>query len=1089
MGTPSLLRARRTAAAKSVLVCTLTLALLGLGSSTSRSATLDAGAASDYATAVLADAPAANWRLDELDGSQTAQDSSGHGFNGTYAQGAAPGADVAGALPFETDTAGAFTATVDSPYANEIQLGNPVGLPAGQAPFTFEAWVATETPGTAIAGREDGYTDSPPGWVVYLDSTGRVNALLSAGKWILQAAGPGIDASDGAWHHIVVAFDPAGVQRVSVDGLIGSDAQIRRPYVPVGRTPGEQVDTSGTTIGDVTGYANFQGTIDEVTLYPGALPMSRVSAHYRAAQGDPAAYPDEVATEDANGWWKLDDASTGVASDSSGYGYDGMSANVGSDPGPLDDGSTAGRFGGTSSVAIPDRPELNPGTGDFGVEAWARTTATSGERVVAAKGAPSGPCNTQPYWKVAITDAAGHAGNAELVYDDLATRDANGCGVAQTVYGPSLRLDDGLWHHLLVSVTRGGLVQIDSDAFETTRAGATSGDLTNAAPLTIGSGFSGDLAQVAYYPYALDPSRIAVHIAAAHVLEPTLGTDEAAAGPDLGPWDPVDTEDPGGPTLFAARAAAATATPTAELLHNTANYVDVTNRDGTWRIYKRCLGPAERARQSHANWDGNGASAVPNDHPGFSVGPGYVAMLTRADGKVVVDDNREASFLNGVGMGGIGTFGFHWARAAKTTANGPFDPGGGDNRGDVFNLDGRVCAEDTSTGQNSQGSGFGVAAGSTVEQISKKVSFNDGQTGVFLLMKVDFKDPWVDGIAQVEYRYRFEPDTVKVWIHVAFCVHACNLKAGVDDAHRYAFIKEPKFMTTARGAGAPTSTDASHCTSLQPTPAGSTVQPECRTDYVRMTGITTTGRVGLNSNTTPNYCAWSENGFNGDPANWGIGDTGHCGAPMRLFGRWDFDPAMGPGVPPSGGSCATKPCLQVKMEGYPLTGTKTAIPPTSANGYRPHLWDATVGGRPGVGGLDLMALKYLSQQKTLVHPPFDPKDSAVGSTAASNDNCHLGDVHTGKYTITSAGKTKTLQVAKRAGQVRNWELIGGKQVDPATNKQTAFESTGKPYETASIMFSGWQGGNGYDDCEDLARLMPNKTDIYNVYGEYGLSTH
>src|SRR5438874_9549910 len=86
-------------------------------------------------------------------------------------------------------------------------------------------------------------------------------------------------------------------------------------------------------------------------------------------------------------------------------------------------------------------------------------------------------------------------------------------------------------------------------------------------------------------------------------------------------------------------------------------WVDWHNNEGTWRIYKQCLGPLPGA--SYLGHDG-------------SVGPGYIATVWNKLGQIIVDDTAPVGQVgpNGgrtvdgqlQGATGLGMFGFHLAR-------------------------------------------------------------------------------------------------------------------------------------------------------------------------------------------------------------------------------------------------------------------------------------------------------------------------------------------------------------------------------------------------------------------------------------------
>ena len=95
---------------------------------------------------------------------------------------------------------------------------------------------------------------------------------------------------------------------------------------------------------------------------------------------------------------------------------------------------------------------LDFGTQDFTAEAWVRATAND-ERVILGKRAYGTPA--PPYWQVTVTDDSSHQGHIRVnVFDGVVT---------PQVYGPNIRVDDGLWHHVVVAFDRdaGIVVYVD----------------------------------------------------------------------------------------------------------------------------------------------------------------------------------------------------------------------------------------------------------------------------------------------------------------------------------------------------------------------------------------------------------------------------------------------------------------------------------------------------------------------------------------------------------------------------------------------------------------------------------------------------
>ncbi|HEX3716865.1 MAG TPA: LamG-like jellyroll fold domain-containing protein [Verrucomicrobiae bacterium] len=245
-----------------------------------------------YPVKVLADHPIAFWRLDEPNGSSIANDYVG-GHDGAYSQTLL---GVPGYSPLDLDIAAEFGPlagySADS-YMQETDnssLGIPLidfAQPQGQnAEFSIEAWVngpsGQDTSGSAIIAKGNSGSDefvldaSAPGgkFRFYIrEAGGSVPSIYSP-------VGP-----DGNWHHLVGVCDEAnGSMYLYVDGAINGTITglgglgLEESTVPV--SVGAQFN-----LGDFS--YQFNGTIDEVSVYNYALTPAQVQAHYTAAPEPP----------------------------------------------------------------------------------------------------------------------------------------------------------------------------------------------------------------------------------------------------------------------------------------------------------------------------------------------------------------------------------------------------------------------------------------------------------------------------------------------------------------------------------------------------------------------------------------------------------------------------------------------------------------------------------------------------------------------------------------------------------------------------------------------------------------------------------
>ncbi|MGY1595207.1 PKD domain-containing protein [Geodermatophilus sp. SYSU D00708] len=230
--------------------------------------TVAAGApARPYADAVRADGAAGHWSLGERTGS-TAFDLAART---DLTLGTGVTREATGALSGDADGAVTLDGSTTTAYA-----GTPAKIAAPQT-FTVEAWFRTTS---ATGGRIVGFTDAVGTGtgryydrLVYLDSAGRVSfGVYSGAKRIVQTA---TAYNDGAWHHVAASMGKQGMA-LYVDGtLVGSRTD----------TTTGQVSTGNWRIGadkSWSGLASFNGSIDEVAVYPTVLSAAQVAAHVAA---------------------------------------------------------------------------------------------------------------------------------------------------------------------------------------------------------------------------------------------------------------------------------------------------------------------------------------------------------------------------------------------------------------------------------------------------------------------------------------------------------------------------------------------------------------------------------------------------------------------------------------------------------------------------------------------------------------------------------------------------------------------------------------------------------------------------------------
>ncbi len=175
-------------------------------------------------------------------------------------------------------------------------------------------------------------------------------------------------------------------------------------------------------------------------------------------------------------WWHLDESSGTTTSDLAGFNNIGTRMNG---PVPVA-GKVAGglQFDGTNDyVIVPHNSELNFGTGNFTIDAWIKTSETSGERIIVDKQTLNGLV----YQGYSFHLNAGYLSLqlADASPPNYFTNQSSGTFVA-----------DGNWHHVAVTVTRNsstGVIfykdGVGSAGFNLT---GRQGSLDNTGPLVIG---------------------------------------------------------------------------------------------------------------------------------------------------------------------------------------------------------------------------------------------------------------------------------------------------------------------------------------------------------------------------------------------------------------------------------------------------------------------------------------------------------------------------------------------------------------------------------------------------------------------------
>ena len=207
---------------------------------------------------LVADRPTGFWRLGDPATSSVAADSSGNGLSGVYDQGVVRGQPGA----VSGDTAAAFSGNVVTvPSAASLDIRSAVSV---------EAWVRPSAShnGGILEKTVDGSVNSQ--YMLFVEG--------GLPKFRLRTAAGGLPTIDGptlalnTWSHVVGTFDGT-TMRLYVNGALAASAAAAGP-VAGGSGP--------TYIGRLgQSFYPFQGSLDEVAVFPLALSAERVRAHYQ----------------------------------------------------------------------------------------------------------------------------------------------------------------------------------------------------------------------------------------------------------------------------------------------------------------------------------------------------------------------------------------------------------------------------------------------------------------------------------------------------------------------------------------------------------------------------------------------------------------------------------------------------------------------------------------------------------------------------------------------------------------------------------------------------------------------------------------
>ena len=381
----------------------------------------------------------AYWRLGESAGT-VAVDYNGF-LDGTVGSTVTRGA--IGAIGSDTDTASSFDGSA---------TGTVIGTQALTGPNTFsaEVWINTAT---ARGGKILGFGNSNSGESssydrhIYMDNAGHIFFGVYPGG--VATVNSVKSYNDGQWHHIVATLGPDGMNLYIDDVRVAnrSDVTFGQGFTGYWRVGGDSLG----------GWPNqptsdfFQGTIDDVAIYPTVLTRNQVDEHWvasgrvsalPAAPADP--YGAAVFNSSPTQYWRLGEPAGPTAADSSpsngstGTYTGGVTFGVqGAVPGTI---NTAVTLNGSDGAIYSNNAVSSPTV--YSEELWFKTNTSSGGKLIGFGSSQTGASGSydRHVWML---------NSGQLVF---------GVWTGQTnTISSTAAYNDGQWHHMVATQASDGM--------------------------------------------------------------------------------------------------------------------------------------------------------------------------------------------------------------------------------------------------------------------------------------------------------------------------------------------------------------------------------------------------------------------------------------------------------------------------------------------------------------------------------------------------------------------------------------------------------------------------------------------------------
>ena len=255
---------------------------------------------------IKASNPILYWRLGDTSGTIATDSSSAANNPGTYTGGYTQ--NQTGALTGDTDKAVLLNGTT-----GYVQNAAPYSLPVGASARSVEVWFKT--------------TSATQQNLFSYGSLGRTATSSRSSSRPLRPSSPGAGGrltrpstapsafNDGAWHQVVETYDGTNIT-VYLDGVsLGSQAAVLNTSLAACNTGAGSCFTAGfaTPSTDTNSGWPFNGTLDEVAVFPTVLSAGTISAQY-AARSAAIGITAGPVTKTASAWTSLTHFFTSAAS-------------------------------------------------------------------------------------------------------------------------------------------------------------------------------------------------------------------------------------------------------------------------------------------------------------------------------------------------------------------------------------------------------------------------------------------------------------------------------------------------------------------------------------------------------------------------------------------------------------------------------------------------------------------------------------------------------------------------------------------------------------------------------------------------------